>query len=177
MRFPSPSGARPRLLFTGAGGAGTIEVLRALRAKGRYTVVGCDATFASVGFTLVDKAYVIPFGASPEFEPTFRKILERERPDFVIPLVDEEIPIVHRLVAAEFPAARVVAPELPFCEDTLDKWRMFERLRELDIAVAATWLASDAAAATYPAIVKPRTGRGSRGLAFLEGPADLAAYL
>jgi carbamoyl-phosphate synthase large subunit len=174
--FPS-CGVRPKLLFTGAGGAGTIEVLQALRAKNRYVLVGCDATRASVGFTLVDTAYVIPFGASPEFEPAFRKILERERPDFVIPLVDEEIPIVHRLAAREFPEVRVIAPEIHFCEDTLDKWRMFERLRDLALPVAATWLASDAAAATYPAIVKPRSGRGSRGLAFLDGPADLAKYL
>ncbi len=95
-----PSRARPKLLFTGAGGAGTIEVLRALRARGVYTLVGCDATPHSVGFTLVDRAYVIPFGASPDFEPAFRRILEKEEPDFVLPLVDEEIPIVHRLVAA-----------------------------------------------------------------------------
>jgi carbamoyl-phosphate synthase large subunit len=176
MSVPS-SGARPKLLFTGAGGAGTIEVLRALRARDRYELVGCDATPHSVGFTLVDRAYVIPFGASPDFEPAFRRILSREAPDFVIPLVDEEIPIVHRLVAADFRASRVIAPEPKFCDDTLDKWRMFERLRDLHLPVAATWLASDAAAATYPAIVKPRTGRGSRGLAFLDGPSDLRAYL
>lgn len=177
MSAPSPLAARPKLLFTGAGGAGTIEVLRALRAKDRYTLVGCDATTTSVGFTLVDRAYVIPFGASPEFEPAFRSILAHEQPDFVIPLVDEEIPIVHRMVAREFPAARVLAPGLGFCEDTLDKWRMFERLRDVDLPVAPTWLASDAGAATYPAIVKPRTGRGSRGLAFLDSPRDLEAYL
>ena len=35
----------------------------------------------------------------------------------------------------------------------------------------------ETSAATYPAIVKPRQGRGSRGLAFLDGAADLRAYL
>jgi len=177
MSVASPELSRPKLLFTGAGGAGTIEVLRALRAANRYTLIGCDATPTSVGFTLVDRAYVIPFGASAQFEPTFRDILAHERPDFVIPLVDEEIPIVHRLVARDFPGVRVVAPTLQFCEDTLDKWRMFERLRDAGLPVAATWLASDATAATYPAIVKPRTGRGSRGLAFLAGAGDLQKYL
>lgn len=177
MTGPADSVARPRLLFTGAGGAGTIEVLRALRAKDRYTLIGCDATPTSVGFTLVDRAYVIPFGASPDFEPALRRVLERERPDFVIPLVDEEIPIVHRVIAADYPAARVVAPVPEFCDDTLDKWRMFERMQAAGLPVAKTWLASAAEGATYPAIVKPRTGRGSRGLAFLDGPADLRAYL
>lgn len=168
---------KPRVLITGASGAGTVDVIRSLAAKGEYELIGCDATWASVGFTLVARAYVIPFGASPEFEPTFADILDRERPDFVMPGVDEEIPIIHGLVERSHPGTRVLTPTPEFCRDTLDKWRMFERMRDAGLSVARTWLASDAFDATYPAIVKPRVGRGSRGLAFLDGPADLRAYL
>lgn len=168
---------KPKVLITGASGAGTVDFIRALAATGEYELIGCDSSYASVGFTIVSRAYVIPLGASPEFEPTIADILEREQPDFVVPGVDEEIPKIHGLVARSWPKTRVLTPTPEFCRDTLDKWRMFERMAEAGLSVARTWLASDAEKATYPAIVKPRTGRGSRGLAFLDGPSDLDAYL
>src|SRR5262249_34925622 len=120
---------------------------------------------------------VIPFGVDPAFEGALRQILETERPDFVVPLVDEEIPIVHRFVARAFPEMRVVAPKLAFCEAMLDKWVMYEQLSAHGISVARSWLASAPEGCVYPAVVKPRVGRGSRGLAYLEGPEDLARYL
>lgn len=166
-----------KIFFTGGGGAGTIEAVRALKALGGYEVVTADATPASAGFSFADRAYVIPFGVDPTFDDAFREILRREQPDFVVPLVDEEIPKVHRICAAEFPAVRVVAPTLEFSELVLDKWTMAQALTKHGLAVATTYLASEAAGATYPAIIKPRQGRGSRGLAFLDTPADLAHYL
>jgi carbamoyl-phosphate synthase large subunit len=168
---------KPRVLITGASGAGTVDFIRSLAAKDEYELIGCDSSYASVGFTLVVRAYVIPLGASPEFEPTLADILDRERPDFIVPGVDEEIPKLHAVCERSHPETRILTPTLEFCRDTLDKWRMFERLRGAGLSVARTWLAGDAAEATYPAIIKPRVGRGSRGLAFLDSPADLRAYL
>jgi carbamoyl-phosphate synthase large subunit len=75
------------------------------------------------------------------------------------------------------PGLTIVGPTLEFSELVMDKWEMAKALAERGLSVARTWLASDAGEATYPAIVKPRHGRGSRGLAFLDGAADLRAYL
>jgi carbamoyl-phosphate synthase large subunit len=167
-----------RVLITGGGGAGTVEVLRALRSTGRYHLITGDASPYSAGFPLADRAYVLPFGASREFPAAIHDIVMRERPDFVVPLVDEEIPVVHRLAAQEsWKGVRVVAPTPDFCDDCLDKWRMYVRLRDAGLSVTPTWLASAAGDAEYPAVVKPRTGRGSRGVAYLQGPRDLEDYL
>jgi carbamoyl-phosphate synthase large subunit len=166
-----------KVLLTGGGGASTTAVLKSLVDLG-YEVLSADASVYAAGYAVAKRGFVVPFATDPAFAQKFGEILAEERPDFVIPLVDEEIAIVHRLVAKSFaPAMRVVAPRLQFCEDMLDKWVMYERLSAAGLSVARTWLASDAADATYPAIVKPRTGRGSRGLAFLESPGDLARYL
>jgi carbamoyl-phosphate synthase large subunit len=166
-----------KVLLTGGGGASTTAVMKSLVDLG-YEVLSADASLYAAGYSLAKRGFVIPFATDPAFEPKFREILEEERPNFVIPLVDEEIAIVHRIVARHFaPAMRVIAPRLEFCEDMLDKWVMYERLAAAGLSVARTWLASDARDAAYPAIVKPRTGRGSRGLAYLEGPRDLARYL
>lgn len=166
-----------RVLFTGGGGAGTIEVIKALKATGRYFVIAADASEYSAGFPVGDRAYVIPWGVDPAFPGAMRRIIAAERPHFVVPLVDEEIPIVHSLVSDEFPQVKVVAPRREFCELALDKWKMTIALCEAGLSVPATWLASDASHCTYPAIIKPRTGRGSRGFSTLAGPNDLAAYL
>lgn len=166
-----------KLFFTGGGGAGTIEAIRALKALGDYEIATADASLNSGGFAFADRGYVIPFGADPRFDDAFREIMRREQPHYVVPLVDEEIPKVHRILAAEMPDVRVIAPTLVFCELVLDKWTMAQALVSHGLAVARTWLASDVAGLTYPAIIKPRQGRGSRGLAFLEGPADLERYL
>ncbi len=166
-----------KILFTGGGGSGTIEAIRALRATGEYEIATADASVASGGFAFADRGYVIPFGADPKFVDAFREIVARERPHFVVPLVDEEIPKVHRFLQAEAPDVRIVSPTLAFCEMTMDKWEMSRTLAARGLGVAETWLASDAAGARYPAIVKPRQGRGSRGLAFLDGPDDLRDYL
>jgi carbamoyl-phosphate synthase large subunit len=165
-----------KVFFTGGGGAGTIEAVKALKAAG-YAVVTADATATSAGFAFADRSYVVPFGADEAFIPALREIVARENPDFIVPLVDEEIPKVHAYIRAEAPHIRVIAPSPEFCDLVLDKWSMAETMTARNLSVARTWLASDADAATYPAIVKPRQGRGSRGLAFLDGPQDLARYL
>jgi carbamoyl-phosphate synthase large subunit len=173
----STSEAPIKLLFTGGSGAATIEAVKALKQTGRYEIVTADAIALSAGFSFADRSYVIPFGADESFIEGLREIVRRERPQFIIPGVDEEIPKVHAFVREEAPEIRVLTPSAAFCDLVLDKWTMAQALSAHGLSVARTWLASDAAEATYPAIIKPRVGRGSRGLAFLDNAADLREYL
>ncbi|MBA2320077.1 MAG: ATP-grasp domain-containing protein [Deltaproteobacteria bacterium] len=163
------------MLLTGAGGAGTIEIIRTLKRDG-WVVIGADAVEWSAGLALADERFLIPWAVHPTFPAALREMIRQSKPRFVVPLVDEEIPIAHA-VCAEFPGVQVVAPTPAFCTLALDKWAMAESLARHGLPTAPSWLASEAADAVYPAIVKPRTGRGSRGLAFLDGPDDLARYL
>jgi carbamoyl-phosphate synthase large subunit len=165
-----------KLFITGGGGSGTVAVIHSLKALG-YEIATADATVHSAGFEFAHRGYVIPFGVDPAFEPAMRTILREEKPDFLLSGVDEELPILHRLLAREFPTIKMLAPSLEFCESMLDKWQMFERLSAKNISVARSWLASDPAGATYPAVVKPRHGRGSRGVAYLENAGELDKYL
>lgn len=166
-----------RIFLTGAGGAGTIEVIRSLKATGRYYVITGDASPYAGGYAIADRSYLMPWASDARYEAALRSILVDEKPDFVVPLIDEEIALVHRLVATEFPEAKVVAPRPEFCDDTLDKWHMAVRFREHGLSVARTWLASSPDDGEYPAIVKPRTGRGSRGFAVVETKDRLLDYL
>lgn len=172
-------GQRIRVLMTGAGGAGTIEIIHSLRRSGRYEIAVADAGRHSYGFHLADRGYLIPFGADERFSEVFGGLILKERPDFVIPLVDEEIPKVHALVKGELAGhTRVLAPTPAFCDLSLDKWRMACAMEEVGLSTAHTVLASEVPASfPFPAIVKPRSGRGSRGVATVRERAELDAYL
>lgn len=165
--------------MTGAGGAGTIEIIQSLRRTGRYEVAVADAGPYSYGFEIADRGYLIPFGAADQFSSAFSEILRKEKPDFVIPLVDEEIPKVHALVNREFRGlTRVIAPAPAFCELALDKWRMASAMASAGLTTALSALASEVPADfPFPAIVKPRAGRGSRGVATVNDRQELQAYL
>lgn len=165
-----------KVFLTGGGGSGTIAVIHSLKQLG-YEVATADASVHSAGLGIADRGYVIPFAVDNAFEGALREILRIERPDFIVPLVDEEIPLVHRVVEREFPETLVLAPRLAFCEAMLDKWLMYEQLSAAEISVARSWLASNAADCVYPAVIKPRVGRGSRGLAYLDNKSDLQSYL
>ncbi len=173
------SGQRVRVLMTGAGGAGTIEIIKSLRRAERYEIAVADAGRHSYGFHLADRGYLVPFGADARFAEVFADLIRREQPHFVIPLVDEEIPKVHALVREQFAGqTRVLAPLPAFCELALDKWRMASAMAAAGLSTALTVLTSEVPADfPFPAIVKPRSGRGSRGVATVRSGDELAAYL
>ena len=163
------------ILLSGAGGSAYIEFIRTLKETGSYRIVGIDAPPYSFGLKLADVGYVVPFATAPEYKRTIEMIIAREEPDYIVPLVDEEILIFHA-IAEQF-NTRVVAPVPRFCEICLDKWLTSQALQDAGIPVPETWLATDTNKVRYPAVIKPRGGRGSRGLAYLRQASDLEGYL
>jgi carbamoyl-phosphate synthase large subunit len=172
----APASPRPVVLVTAAGGAGTGDVLASLAATDRYRLVAMDAAPHTAAFSLASTSYVVPFASDPRFPVAVRSLLEREQPDFVVTTVDEEIPVFHAL-ANERQDMRVVTARPAFCDAMLDKWTGMTALRDARVPVPRTWLASGAPDDCYPAVIKPRVGRGSRGVRYLDGPEALEHYL
>jgi carbamoyl-phosphate synthase large subunit len=170
--------ARTGVLITGMSGSAAFELITALQRTGEYRVIAVDAAEHAVGYAIADAHYIVPFAVDPAFEGALRRILDHERPEFIVPLVDEEILQVHAIIDQHYAGrVNVVGPTAQFSETVLDKWVANHALEEAGVPVPATWLASDAGGCSYPAIIKPRVGRGSRGLAYLDGPDSLADYL
>ena len=166
------------ILVTGAGGAGAIEIIRTLKELGRYRVIAVDAAPYAAGCTFADRGYIVPPAVSSLFQPALKQIILEEKPDFVVPLVDEEILTVHQLVAMlPIPRPFIVTPSPGFCRFALDKWLTFKTLDLAGIPTPPTCLADDAMDCTFPAVIKPRRGRGSREVAYLASFGDLNAYL
>jgi len=98
--------------------------------------------------------------------------MERFEIDLLVPGVDEELPVVATLV--EEGCLNALLPTKRFVETHFDKLTSAQALGEL---APKTVLAEEAETIGFPCIVKPRQGRGSRGVAVIKSPEQLAAYL
>jgi carbamoyl-phosphate synthase large subunit len=168
------------VLVTGTGGAAGIAVLRALVRHG-HTVLAADCDPYAAGLYLVPEAHrlVLPRGDDPAFAKTLHATATAHAVDVVIPTVDEEL----EALAAARPAFRaagisvLVSPEaaLGIC---LDKWQLVAMLASV-IPVPLTTILDDdfmMAPDAFPVIVKPRRGRGGRGVALIHDIDELAKY-
>ncbi len=162
------------VLVTGAGGAAVPGLIRGLQAQG-YRVVAVDTNPQAAGLYLADVGRVIPEGRSDDFLPALRQICRREQVDVVMPLVDEELVKATELGTD---VLGVILPHRQFVELCLDKGQLMTALGAIGVPVPETQTASaDWRGIQYPVIAKPRTGRGSRGVALLHEAVALQDHL
>lgn len=165
----------PTILLTAAGGAALPALIAGLQVKG-HRVIAVDADPNAAGLYLADRGYRIPFANDAEFAPTMRKILKTEDVRFVVPLVDEELlPLTD--IAHEMNIA-IIGPRRDFMALCLDKYPLMQRMAENGLPVPATRLLRNGIQdMSFPLILKPRTGRGSRGIKVVYTQAQLDEYL
>jgi len=163
-----------KVLLTGAGGVAVPGLIESLHARG-YFIVATDIDPYAAGLYLADKGYVIPRADAREFLPAIRGVCRKEHVDVIVPLVDEEL---IQVLDLEAEGTTVLLPRKEFVTTCLDKYRLMERLKGHGIRVPGTTLLPDHEIhPSYPAIIKPRRGRGSRDVCRLEDRDDLLRYL
>jgi carbamoyl-phosphate synthase large subunit len=170
----NPECKNKTVLLTGAGGPAPAGMISVLRNWG-YRIVTVDMLQHSPAFYLSDKSYVVPAGNSSEFLPKLRSICKKEDVEAVISVVDEELLHVSKL---EEDGIQVIQPRAEFVNLCLDKYRCMTELRSRGINAAETWLANEVPNnAPYPLFIKPRIGRGSRGIGKVTSPDELRKFL
>ena len=168
------------VLVTGVGGASGVGAVESLRAETSHHVVGVDADAGAAGIRLADDGTTVPLADDDEWPAAMADVVDRFDVDVVVPTVDEELaelPALRSELSAETP---ILAPRQPVVDAALDKYEMHERLAEAGHDVPATWLATEADRvdeSAFPLVVKPRRGRGSRGVSRVDDRAALEAYL
>ncbi|MFE1165872.1 ATP-grasp domain-containing protein [Nocardiopsis sp. NPDC058789] len=165
-------------MVTTAGSAPTPGTILHLRENG-FRVVATDVDPAAPGLYLADRGHLVPPGASEAFLPRMRSLCAEEGAAAVVPLVDEELV---RVGGLSEDGIAVLLPRPGFVTTCLDKYALMRRLEDAGIGVPRTWLASTwpADAADRPPgglIVKPRSGRGSRGVRVVESSRDVAGVV
>lgn len=162
------------VLITGAGGASVPLLIELLRKK-KYRVIAADMDPSAIGLYVADKGYVIPCGISPDFLPFIRNICRNESVRAIVPLVDEELISSTEL---EQDGIAVLLPRTEFIATCLDKFVLMQKLKSIGINVPETMLAAEGYSGIhYPVIVKPRRGRGSRGIGIVDSEEGLNSFI
>ena len=164
-----------RVLFTGGGGAGTSALWNLL--DGRYEIHAADADPARISPIIPrERAHHVPMGSDPNFLASLRELCTRIEIDVLVPGVDEEL-----LSIAEnhgsFGSTRVILPDKTFVSTMLDKLTFAEVMDSHGIPVPRTVRLDRSESWTdFPCIVKPRRGRGSRGVAVVSNEVELRSF-
>ncbi|MBI4615070.1 MAG: ATP-grasp domain-containing protein [Planctomycetes bacterium] len=171
------------VLLTCIGGVFAPDTIEALRADTDLDlrIVGVDANPEVTGRFFVDSFHVVP-GASvaPDmFVGALRDICRTEEVEVLLPSADEEVVALAR-VRSEFreSGVRCAVEETGTVDLLRDKAALFARLAERDVPLPAFRLLASAGeiegaarSLGYPErkiVLKPSTGRGSRGLVVVD---------
>jgi len=164
------------IFMTGGGGAGTIAATKFLKKLEKYKVILGDMDKWAAGLRFADKSYILPAGKDKRFIDVIEDIIKKEHIDVFIPLVDEEILKSYEL-EKYFPDLIILLPRYGFARMAMDKLFFIEKLKEYDLPYPRTHLLSgNLEDLDYPLIVKPRRGRGSRGVLEIKSKEQLDAY-
>lgn len=163
-----------RILLTGGGGAASEAFYRLL--EGRYEVFLADADPEAKPYGIPsDRWHFVPMAESPSFIPSLKLLVQKLEADLLVPTVDEELLPISR-IRGEI-ACNVLLPDESFLLRHLDKYACMNWLQENAIPCPVTEKANCIERVTFPCIVKPRRGRGSRGVMLVQSPEHLEAYL
>lgn len=166
-----------RVLVTGVGGPAGVAVVRSLAARGDVEVFAADMDGWASGLYLVprQRRRLVPAGLAPAFVDAVVAMVAADGIDVVVPTVDVEMPALAAR-RAELGAV-LAAPSAATLATALDKYALAQACDGL-LRVPRTTLLDDAAARapwSYPVIVKPRRGAGSRGVLEVPDATTLAA--
>lgn len=154
---------RKTVLVTGIGGNVGQGVLRNIRSLDLgITILGTDISSFTAGNHLCDFTYQVPYSYDENYIPTIQKIVEKENVQLIIPTTDYELYFLsfHQSVLT----AKVVASNPEIAQKYLDKYLTYQHHKKLNIPFSKSWLPSEFEFETDDFIVKPREGRGSRGI-------------
>ncbi len=166
-----------RVLVTGAGGPAGVAVIRSLLKRDGVEVFAADMDGWASGLYLVppQRRRIISPGVLESFVDELITLCADDAIDVLFSTVDVELPPLARR-RSELGAV-LAAPSLDTLETCLDKFALAVRCAPL-LRTPTTHLVGPAAAAeewTFPIIVKPRSGAGSRGVRLVHSRADLDA--
>jgi carbamoyl-phosphate synthase large subunit len=163
---------KKKILFTGGGGSGSEALWRILSAK--YELYFADASVDAIDDTIPDERKIaIPFADADDFIAELSRICADKKIDLIVPGVDEELVIISEN-RARMP--EVFSPSTEFVKLMLDKLACAQAIEKAGLSVPKTLPVTQAKEIGFPLIVKPKSGRGSRGVCVLGSMAEIDAY-
>lgn len=152
-----------KVLVTGIGGNVGQGIIRNIKASDYdIKVIGTNISAFSPGNHLCDAFYEVPYAYDENYIPTIQKIIAKEGVDLIIPSTDyESYYLSVNRAQLNCPVATSAASTTTIY---LDKYETFLHHEKHGIAFAKATLPSLYKGEYKECILKPKKGRGSRGL-------------
>ena len=124
-----------------------------------------------------DRKLKILSALSKDFKPEIIRLCKRYDISLLVPGVDEELVEVCP-ISKQLAPTKVFLPKLSFIETMIDKHLAHEAMLIKGIDAPKSVLGNEKPSSLqFPVILKPRWGRGSRGVQIIEDEAKLNAFL
>jgi len=147
-------------------------VIKALQAHG-VRVVGMDSDRRSVGFHLCDVAYLVPSPEEPDYIERILGLCRDDKIDAILPSAEEEILVLTRNESEfERRGIRLLCPNYRTSLTCADKGWAYDFFRKAQVPTPEIF--DPHYSPPFPCVVKPRMGRGGRGVEIVEDPAELS---
>ena len=170
-----------RILRTASGCMSVIGLIEELTKRG-VEVICADANPLSVGLYYCKKGYVIPKGEDPNFIPTILKICKKEHINAILSGPEEEILPLSK--HKDLFLKENILPLVPDYYSVLicsDKFKTCDFFEKNNIPMPKTVYVSKSNVNTeeklgeleFPIILKPRYGRGSKGIRIARNEDEL----
>ncbi|MDR6612787.1 ATP-grasp domain-containing protein [Leifsonia sp. 1010] len=171
---------RTRVLVTGAGGPAGVAVIRSLLARDDVEVYAADMDGWASGLYLVGEGCrrIVPPGRSDGFVDALIAMSREDGIDVLFSTVDVELPgLAARRDELEAVGTKLAAPSRDTLVTCLDKFALIQRVGDQARVPVTRLLNPQGVGAdwTFPVIIKPRSGAGSRGVRLITDRGTLEA--
>jgi carbamoyl-phosphate synthase large subunit len=158
-----------KVIRTAAGCLSSMALINEMK-KNNVSVIATDCNPCSIGLHLCDKGYVVPKGDDPKFIKEIIKICENEKPNAIISGPEEEVINFSREKDLfDELGILLLCPNYESVGICMDKVKTNNALSKLNIPVPEIYNESEI---VFPCIIKPRSGRGGRGIYKIENEDD-----
>jgi carbamoyl-phosphate synthase large subunit len=161
-----------KILFTGSGGVGSQVIWNCLKKK--YNLLFGDEFVEKIhpDIPKINRVKLLNCN-NKNYYRQLVKFCNNHKINFLVPGIDEEL-LKIKILEKKFDTTKLFMPNQKFIVNTLDKKLFYDLCKQLDIQTPKTYLLkSNNMKLKKNIVLKPRFGRGSKGIYFLKKELEL----
>ena len=166
-----------RILVSGVAGDIGFGIGKILRNLNFVTdIFGIDVHDNHPGKILFDECYIVPAASNPDYISCLNDLIDKNKIDIFIPSSEAEIELFSLLNKKYISRAKILLSNSYMVKECLSKHRCLTFLKSKGVKTPYHGLVGKDEPANYPIIVKPNSGRGSKGLKKIESKEEFIKF-